>query len=308
VWGVVPGPEVGRGDRGVALIAAAQRGLVTTWQLRAVGLSSSAIARRVQAGRLHPLYRSVYLVGHPAPAPLARELGAILACGVGSFLSHRTAGTRWGFLAAADPPLEVVVRTDRRRRDFIVHRVRRLELSDVTVRDGLPVTTPARTLLDLAQVLGPRPLQRALEEAERLRLVTRRGLAAELRQAAGRPGVATLASLVADGSEPALTRSEAEERMLALIRKGGLPTPRVNAKTAGHEVDFLWPDHGLVLEVDGYAFHSGRAAFERDRLRDADLAAIGLRVVRTSWRQLTREPEAVLVRVAQALAAYTRRR
>jgi very-short-patch-repair endonuclease len=291
----------------VAWIAAAQRGLVTTWQLQAVGVSSSAIARRVQAGRLHPLYRSVYMVGHPAPAPLARELGAVLTCGAGSFLSHRCAGTRWGFLAATDPPLEVVVRGDHRRTEFIVHRTRSLDLRDVTVHDGLPMTTPARTLIDLAATLGPRPLQRAFEEAERLRLVTRRSLADELRRAAGRRGVATLASLVADGSEPALTRSEAEERMLALIRKGRLPPPRVNAQAAGHEVDFLWPDHGLVLEVDGYAYHSGRAAFERDRVRDADLAAIGLRVMRTSWRQLTREPEAVLVRIAQALAPYTRR-
>jgi very-short-patch-repair endonuclease len=292
----------------VAWIAAAQRGLVTTWQLRAVGLSSSAIARRVQAGRLHPLYRSVYLVGHPVPAPLARELGVILACGIGSFLSHRCAGTRWGFLTAPDPPLEVLVVGDQRRGDFIVHRTRRLDLSDVTVHDGLPVTAPARTLIDLAATLGPRPLQRALEEAERLRLVRRGELTDALRRAKRRRGAATLASLVADASEPALTRSEAEERMLALIKKGGLPSPRVNARAAGHEVDFLWPEHGLVVEVDGYAFHSGRAAFERDRLRDADLAAIGLRVVRTSWRRLTREPEAVLVAVAQALASYTRPR
>jgi very-short-patch-repair endonuclease len=293
----------------VAWIAARQRGLVTTAQLLAVGITESGISRRVAAGRLHRVHRGVYLVGHPVPPPLAMELAAVLACGPAAVLSHRPAAVLAGFMTPGDGPIDVTVAgPDRRRRGVRVHRARGLLECDVIVVHGIPVTTPARTLLDLADVQPSRPLQRAFDEAERMGLVTRREIEELLRRSPGRHGASRLGSLVADGSEPALTRSEAEERMLALIRKGGLPTPRVNARAAGHEVDFLWPDHGLVLEVDGYAFHSGRAAFERDRLRDADLAAIGLRVVRTSWRQLTREPEAVLVRVAQALAAYTRPR
>jgi very-short-patch-repair endonuclease len=152
--------------------------------------------------------------------------------------------------------------------------------------------TPARTLLDLATRLTPHDLERAVNEALVLRLTTPRDLIL-----LGRRSSALEAALT---NEPALTRSEAEARLLALIRAARLPPPRTNVKVTRYEVDFLWPGERLIVEVDGFAFHSSRAAFERDRTRDADLQAAGYRVTRVTWRQLIREPEAVVARVAGA--------
>ena len=173
---------------------------------------------------------------------------------------------------------------------------------ETTRFQGIPVTTPARTLLDLAGVAPSRDLERALAEAERRHLASRSGLAALLGRYTRRPGVRVLSALVEAHERPAFTRSEAEDRLLRLLRKAKLPASDVNVRLEGFEVDFLWRDAGLVVEVDGYAFHSDRAAFEDDRRRDAKLAARGLTVIRVTWRQLADEPEAVVVRIGQALA------
>jgi very-short-patch-repair endonuclease len=151
--------------------------------------------------------------------------------------------------------------------------------------------TPARTLLDLATRLSPHDLERAVNEALVQKLSTKQ----ELNRLARRSSALEAALAY----EPALTRSEAEDRLLALVRAARLP-PRTNVKVTRYEVDFLWPGERLTVEVDGFAFHSSRAAFERDRTRDADLQAAGYRVTRVTWRQLIREPEAVVARVAGA--------
>jgi very-short-patch-repair endonuclease len=151
-------------------------------------------------------------------------------------------------------------------------------------------------------MVPPGDLERAVAEAERRRLASRSRLAALLARHTRRPGTRALRALVEAQERPAFTRSEAEQRLLRLVRKARLPAPDVNASLHGFEVDFLWRDAALVLEVDGYAFHSGRAAFEQDRRRDAELAARGLTVIRVTWRQLADEPEAVVVRIGQALA------
>jgi very-short-patch-repair endonuclease len=159
-------------------------------------------------------------------------------------------------------------------------------------------------LLDLAGDVGPRELRWALNEAGVRRLVRDTDLLALLARFPRRRGTKALRTLVEEAREPALTDSEAERRMLELIEKARLPTPRVNAHVAGHRVDLYWPDHGVVVEVDGYAFHSQPADFERDHRREQDLAAAGLRVSRVSWRQIVDEPEAVVARLAAALAAH----
>ena len=184
-------------------------------------------------------------------------------------------------------------------------RVRRATLApaDVTIREGLRITTPARTLLDLAAELDAARLERLVEEAQVLRLTTRRALEDQLARSDGRRGVRALRAALRAYAEPAMTRSEAERLLLALIRRAGLPAPRTNVRIGRHEVDFHWPAQRLVIEVDGYAFHSSRRAFERDRLRDAELAAAGQRVMRVTWRQIAHEPEALLVRIVGALAA-----
>lgn len=163
------------------------------------------------------------------------------------------------------------------------------------------MTTGTRTILDLSAGLARRDLENAVARAERANLVNRSELLAMLDRNPGHAGVAALRAILHEGADPALTRSEAEERFLSLIRRAQLPVPRVNVRVGAWEVDFLWHTERLVVEVDGFAFHSSLQQFESDRRRDAGLTARGLRIMRITWRQLTTEPEAVLVRLAQAL-------
>jgi very-short-patch-repair endonuclease len=178
-----------------------------------------------------------------------------------------------------------------------------LELDETTTCKGIPITTPARTVLDLAADSTERELEQALAQAEARHLTSRRKLLLLLARYPGRRGVRALRRLLERDARPALTRSEAEERFLALIRKSGLPHPDVNVNLGRYEVDFLWREHRLVVEIDGYAHHSDRESFEADRARDAWLAAQGHTVIRVTWRQLVDEPEVVLARVAEALAS-----
>ena len=175
-------------------------------------------------------------------------------------------------------------------------RIHRSHSLNAAVKQGLPLTTPPRTLIDLAPHLPQHELDRATEQVQILGLASRTEIAAQL---SNRRGARALHAALHD--EPTLTRSEAERRLLDLIRKAGLPRPQTNVKIAGYEVDLLWRQQRLIVEVDGYAFHSGRAAFERDRRRDAALQAAGYRVVRFTWRQITRESHAVVAVLATLL-------
>ena len=291
-------------DEHVARIAAAQRGIATTAQLLAAGLGRGAIEHRVRTGRLHRRHVGVFAVGHTAPPPLAAETAALLACGPDAVLSHRSAGSLWGLTAApADGRVDVTVPGRHVRRAGIrAHRASVVASRDVRVRDGLRVTAPARTLLDAAEDLSAGDLERAVAEAFVRRLVSRRELTALLARSPGRRGSRPLGAMLAREGGPALTRSEAERRLLALVRAGGLPAPEVNVRLCGFEVDFLWRRERLAVEVDGYAFHSTRAAFERDRRKDGVLADAGFAVRRFTWRGLVDEPERVLVALARALA------
>lgn len=284
-------------DRVLARQAAAQRGLVTRSGLLDAGLTSREIERRLEVGRLYRVHPGVYAVGHPRLAPLAGELAAVLACGTGTVLSHRTAAGLWGLIRRTAGPVHVTRAGSHRvgPRGVVVHQTRRGPPSAVHL--GLPVTTPVRTLLDLAATESTHTLERAVNEAGARRLA----IPAEVRAALqpGRRGTAVLRALL-DGGPP-LTRSEAERRLLALVRRAGLPRPLTNVRVGPFEVDAFWPAGGLVVEVDGYAFHSSRAAFERDRLRDAALQAAGHRVMRVTWRQITEQPEAVAIRLAALL-------
>jgi very-short-patch-repair endonuclease len=238
------------------------------------------------------------------PLPGAREFGAVLACGRGAVISHRTAAALWCLLPKVSKETHVTVPgRDRRRGDGIcVHRVARLDRRDIRKLGGIPVTAPARTLLDVATMASPRELEQALAEAQARRLVRRSDLTSLLARVGSRPGVPALRSLIDADAGPALTRSAAERRFLALIRAAALPAPEANVRIGRHEVDFLWRDQRLVVEVDGFRFHSSRAAFERDRRRDAELASLGFRVIRVTWRQLVERPEGVIAQVAGALA------
>jgi very-short-patch-repair endonuclease len=264
--------------------AAMQHGCVTTAQLAAAGVDRRKIGRGLAEGWLRRRHRGVYLLG-PVESPLARYAAALLAVGADAAVSHADAAALYAWLPPAAGDVHVTTtRRTRRRRGIRVHLAIALPQSDVRLLHHLRVTSPQRTLRDLARARHP-DLERAAAEAETRRLVT----PAELRDLLG-------------PHDPAFTRSEAERRLLALVRAANLPAPRTNARLGRYEVDFLWPEHRLVVEVDGFAFHASRAAFERDRARDAELTARGYRVVRVTWRQLQAEPHAVVARLAAALA------
>jgi len=291
-------------DAVIADLAAAQHGVVARRQLLANGVTAPTLRSRVRSGRLCPIHRGVYQVG-PVAGRYAREMAAVLACGPGVVVSHRSAGSLWAMLPPADAttPVELTINSRRpfRRPGIVVHRTLSLEADDITHLEGVPITSPARTLLDLAAVLSFRELEQALARAERAEQVNRTDMSKVVERNRGRPGANALRALLAGEAAPAMARSEAEERLLQLIRKAQLPPPETNVRVHGFEVDFLWRAQGVAVEVDGFAYHRSPASFEGDRRRDAHLAAQGIHVMRVTWRQLTNEPEAVLVRLAQTL-------
>jgi hypothetical protein len=289
-----------RADAVLRDLAARQHGAAARWQLIEAELSEHRIDYRLECGVLTPLFRGVYAVRGLA-GPLCREFAAVLAAGGDSVVSHRAAGARLGLMPPlrAEAPADISTTRDVRIEGagIRIHRVRELEGNEVMQRDGLPVTAPARTILDLAGVCGPRELERVLATALRQRMVEREDLLSLLERYPRRRGRGRLRQLLTSDRGPAFTRSEAERRFLDLVRAGGLPRPEANAVV----VDCLWPGRRLIVEVDGRAYHEGDPAFESDRSRDAALMAAGFRIMRVTWRQIVGEPHAVLVRLAQAL-------
>lgn len=291
---------VSHADRAVVAIAARQHAMVHASQLAAAGLGRGAIAHRLARGRLVRMHAGVYLVG-PVVPPLGVEMAAVLAGGHGTKLSHQAALAVWGVHGEIGAAMHITVAGRQRGRipGVTVHRSASLDRPDVRWRAGIPLTAPARSLLDAAATLERAALARAVDEARVRRLVNDRQLADVLERHPRRRGMAVLRELLA--SEPVLTRSDAEQRLLALLRAAGIPPDETNARIGRYEVDFLWRSERLIVELDGFAYHSSRAAFERDRARDAELLAAGHRVIRVTWRQLVHEPEAIIARVAQAL-------
>jgi very-short-patch-repair endonuclease len=286
-------------------MAAKRHGVVTRSELVEAGVPAHAIDYRVKRRRIHRLYRGVYRVG-AIERNYEKETAAVLACGEAAVLSHRSAAGLWKMLPLPPPgvPVEVTLLRGCRRPgpSVRVHRFCHLDPAEATRFEGIPVTVPARTLLDLAASLDHRKLEQALAAALRERLTHTNQIRELLTLYPRRPGTPLLQALLDRDGEPAFTRSEAEARFLKLVRKGRLQGPQVNAKVSGYEVDFLWQRQRLIVEIDGFAFHSSPGAFERDRRRDAVLTGAGFRVVRVTWRQVTKEPEALLVSLAEALA------
>jgi very-short-patch-repair endonuclease/predicted transcriptional regulator of viral defense system len=295
--------------REIAALAAAQHGVVSLTQLRALGMSASAVRDRVAAGNLHRIYRGVYAVGHPVLGKEGRWMAAALACGEGALLSHRSAAALWGIRPTSRSRIDVTLGRSMGRAipGIEIHRSRTLRDHDGTKTANIPCTTPARTLLDVAEVVDRRGLERAVEQAEILRLLDLTAIDDVLARAAGRRGAPVLRAIVADHDpEPAPARNELERRFLELRRNAAQPSPRVNAWVTvegdGFEVDFSWPDARLIVEVDGCETHGTRAAFERDRQRDRLLVLEGWHVVRFTWRQVVRRPGDVADTLRRLLA------
>lgn len=301
-------PEGNGGDKRPdvveARLAGERWGVLSLDELKACGLTAKAIAVRVRNGRLHPVHRCVYAIGHAGLPIEGRFLAAVKACGSAAVLSHFAAGAHWELVQWDDRHPEVtVVGTGLPRHPGVrVHRTLRLDREDGTRHRGIPVTAPARTLLDLASVLRRPQLRRAARVALSRRLVTLPELVDVLGRLAPRAGSATLASIVADAPVP--TRSMLEDIVLALMRKGGLQSPRVNVPLVlgGRRVipDFRWPVQRLVVEADGAAWHDYRIAREDDAARQALLEAHGERVVRVTWAQAVSRPAETLVRMRAA--------
>jgi very-short-patch-repair endonuclease len=297
-------PPWAAADRAAAVLAASQFGVVTYAQLRACGLGRGAIHARVRARRLERLWRGVYAFGHRELRLEGRLLGAVLSCGPRAVLSHRSAADLWGLLPTARAPIEVSVlaRAGRPKRPGIdLHCLRRLDPEDLTELNGIPITTVPRTLVDLCAVVPDRRVERALDQAYVLRLLTPGALEDAITRAHGRSTAALRRLLEVERRTATLTRSELEERFLALVRRGGLPEPEVNAWLHGYEVDFLWREQRRVIELDGYAFHSVPRAFERDRRKDIDLELAGFPVTRFTHLQVSREPEDTLERTRRVV-------
>jgi very-short-patch-repair endonuclease len=296
-------------DAAVAELAASQHGVVSLAQLRAVGLGARAAQYRGVSGRLHRVHRGVYCVGHRVLSADGHRMAAVLASGSGAVLSHRSAAAAWGIRPSSRVRIEVTVATSRRGVGRIeLHRTKHLTPDDVIHLRNIPITTIARTLVDLAAVLNPNALQRAVHQAEMLQLLDVTAIRAAIRRAPGRAGARLLGDLLSVPS-PGPTRSELEAQFLALCRNAELRMPRINRHVdAGDllEVDALWPDERLIAELDGGAAHRTTYAFENDRRRDTALAAHGYLVVRFTWQRIANEPQDVSGELRRILALRAR--
>jgi len=289
-------------DARLAALARRQYGVVTRSQLLALGLGGTGVRERLRTGRLHVLHRGVYAVGHTVLRSKAYWLAAVLAGGDGAVLSHTSAAAHWNLRQSAAALIDVTVPSRagrRRRRGIRVHRSRRLPAKEVTVHEGIPITTVARTLLDLADALPTHALKRAIDEAERQRLFDLTSLLAAVQGNPGRRG----AKVIQLAQEPPeLTDSEFAEAFLALVERHGLPRPHVGVWLDGHRADFLWPEERVIVGTDGFGAHGTRRAFEHDRRRDRRLAASGFQTVRVTKRAVRYEEEAIVADLEAVLS------
>jgi very-short-patch-repair endonuclease len=296
-------------DERAAMVAERQHGIVAARQLHALGLNRAAVSYRCRTGHLHRIHQGVYAVGHRAISFQGRCMAAVLACGGragvvrgegdaaggatvlnywGAAISHRSAAAIWQLFCETDGPVDVSVPSDAgraRRRGIRVHRCSSLLPAAVTLRSGIPITTPKRTLADLDRAsaarrpwaLSPKQLRRVIRQAEVLGLPLGDNVASDR------------------------TRSDLERDFLVLCRRHRLPIPEVNVPVGEDLVDFLWYRPRLIVETDSYLYHRGRAAFQDDRERDLRLRAKGFDVMRVSEKQVDEEPERVAGVLARAL-------
>ncbi|MFT3863641.1 MAG: type IV toxin-antitoxin system AbiEi family antitoxin domain-containing protein [Solirubrobacterales bacterium] len=292
-----------RTHRGGALadVAGRQHGVVSARQLAEFGFPRETIARWVKEGRLHRLHRGVYAVGHEALSWEGRCLGAVLA-NEPAVASHITAAWIWGLLRTRPGTLHLTASTRRHRKKLVVVHFATLHPDDMTIVDGIPVTSPARTVLDLAPDESARDLGRLLKRADDAELLDRRRFQALLARAGGHPGRAKFAAaLVAYEPETATLRSDLERRFRDLVLAAGLPAPQTNVAVEGYELEAYWEAEGFAVELDVYATHGSPLSFEADRERADDLLLAGIELIRVTDVRLDREPQATIARVAAHL-------
>jgi len=263
------------------------------------------IDRALARGRLHRRHQGVYsMVPFSVLPPLAAEHAAILACGERALLSHHSAAAVWGIRPFLDGDIDITViggERGRKRPGIRVHRTAHLDPRDARRHQQIPITSPARALLDIAPDVSGRSLEWAIDQALVKRLTSRTQIKAVLAAYPHRPGTLKLTTLLDPDRPTTVTRSPPEEDLLDRFRRAGLPAPEVNARVGNYTADFLWRAHKVILEIDGYSYHHTRATFERDHLRDTEHQRVGFLVIRITPRQLQHNHEAILVHIATAL-------
>jgi very-short-patch-repair endonuclease len=296
-------PNQGRTPRGQVLaeLARRQHGVVSASQLTEIGFPKATISDSVRQGRLHPIYRGVYAVGHEALSWEGRCVAAVLA-NEPAVASHRTAAWIWGLLRTRPGTFHLTAPTRRHRKEKIVVHFATLDPDDRVVVDGIPVTSPARTVLDLAPEESRRDLERLLQRADDNKLLDRRRFEATVARAGGHPGRRKLADALRDFKpERATLRSDLEGRFRRLVIAAGLPQPQTNVAVEGYELDAYWEAEGFAVELDVYATHGSPRSFEEDRKREDDLLLAGIELIRVTGRRLDREPRETIARVAAHL-------
>jgi very-short-patch-repair endonuclease len=289
-------------DRAVVRLAATQMRVVRADQLAAAGWSWNAIAHRLEKGLIRRLWHGMYLLGPDAPSYRTLARAGVLTCNDEAVVSDDWAAYFWG-IDKAPPRLPVdVTRTagsHRGRKEVLVHRTLLTDPRDFSTRLGLPITSPARTILDRAERVSDWQLEKDVAEAQVLNLVTVEALEEILDRAGRRKGVPKLRRVLVDS--PGLARSEYERILRRICRDAGLPQPRTNVVLHGYEVDFHWPALGVVVEVNPFSTHGHRRAHDKDTRKLTDLGARGYRVLGFTDRQLTNEPLYVAAKLSEAL-------
>ncbi len=308
---LVGGPELkvlnGRPDERIAAVAGAQHGQISHAQLLALGLTPQMIKTRDRRGSLFRVHRGVYAVGSRAAIDLGSETAALLAVGAPVALSLDSAGWQWRIWP--EPPDDDVVHVSvpghraKSRGRITVHHSLSVGARDVTILHGLPITTPTRTVLDLADRYRdiPRTVERVLDEALARHLTSPTKLRAALAGSPGRSGAPLLVALLDPERARGVTREAAEERLLGHFRRANIPDPERNVGLGRFTVDFYWAGAQLAVEFDSFTWHTGAAAFRRDREKDAYLRDRGVELHRVTWTMLE-DPVPLIARIVRAIA------
>jgi very-short-patch-repair endonuclease len=283
----------------MARVAGAAFGVVTRVELLDAGVTRDEIAYRLEIGALIPEYPGVYRVGHRAPSIEATYIAAVRACGDRALLSGRAAGFVFALLKGTAPPPEVLTPTERRVKGVKTRRARSIDPRDATKWRGIPITTIARTLVDLAAVLDSGDLARACHEAGVRHHITPAQVGAVLARRRNSPGARKLRRIL-HGDVP-VTLSVLERGFLALLRERGLPLPQTNRPAGGRRVDCRWPEHRLTVELDSYQFHSSRHAWEQDRHREREARARGDEFRRYTYGDVFEDPRYMLTELTKLL-------
>jgi very-short-patch-repair endonuclease len=295
-------------DRSLAALAERQHGVVGRWQLLGAGWSAGAIEKRIWGGRLHPLHAGVYRVGHGLIPREGRWMAAVLASGPETVLSHWSAAALWMIRPNSRSVIDVTSPRKSRSWDGIRRHHKALPDDEVTVEEGIPVTSVPRTIFDIAATEPVDVVKAMLRESEYRQLWDRLSLWDLIERYPGRRGVRKARAALEELTEEPVgrKRSRLEERFAPFLRRYSLPLPRFNdwidLGDKRHQVDCHWPDLRQIVELDGWEGHSTRSAFREDRARDRRLRVAGYSVTRITWNQLDDEPEAIAADLRALLA------